>query len=271
LPLPLTGGGDNVNLSLERKMKAAAGWRRWVLLSPVLFSSLFYPWYLGARPPLSGLFSSPFSYDSCLLSIFPFDTFSLSQTQASDPGYYSDPAKELELLIKVLKFERNSSSSSRQGESLAIGIINQKSDSISSWLAADWLALNDWLKQQPMRIYNRPIRIVDIDLDSFAPDLLEEKVRQEAVDFVYLGTLNPKKNPELLKNICRLCSKLKLGTFTANPEQLDSGVALVFSLKGEKPQIIINLEAARAQGLNFSSQLLNLVNVRKADGNTNQD
>jgi len=120
------------------------------------------------------------------------------------------------------------------------------------------------LKQQPIRIGQLPVAIVEIDLDSFPPHLLEEKLRQEAVDFLYLGTLGSKKNLALVKNICRLCSRLKLGTFTANPEQLDSGVALAFSLTGAKPQIIINLEAARAQGLNFSSRLLHLVNIKKA-------
>jgi hypothetical protein len=42
-------------------------------------------------------------------------------------------------------------------------------------------------------------------------------------------------------------------------------VALAFSLGKEKAEIIINLEAARAQGLNFSSRLLHLVNIRKAN------
>jgi len=109
------------------------------------------------------------------------------------------------------------------------------------------------------------VTIVDLDLDSFPPAHLEEKLRQAAVDLVYFGALNLNKDSTLIKDICRLCARLRIGTFTANPEKRDSGVALAFSLGKEKAEIIINLEAAKTQGLNFSSRLLHLVNIRKAN------
>jgi hypothetical protein len=212
----------------------------------ILSSGFFFT----SNPFSSGLFP-----DS--ISTFP------SNPQAKGSRFYSDPAKELDLLIKVLKFERQTNL--RPGQPFVIAIISQKSDSVSAWLASDWLALNGRLKKQDTRIYDRPVTIVDLDLDSFPPGLLEEKLRQAAVDLAYFGALNLNKDSTLIKDICRLCARLRIGTFTANPEQLDSGVALAFSLGREKAEIIINLEAARAQGLNFSSRLLNLVNIRKAN------
>lgn len=244
-------------------MRAAGCWR---LVLPVLALGLFSALSLSALSlPAhilsSGLFSSPNQFSSGpfldWISTFP------SNLQASGSRFYSDPAKELDLLIKVLKFEHQTNL--RPGEPFVIAIISQKSDSVSAWLASDWLALNDRLKQKDTRIYDRPVTIVDLDLDSFPPGLLEEKLRQAPVDLVYFGALNLKNDSTLVKDICRLCVRLKIGTFTANPEQLDSGVALAFSLGREKAEIIINLEAARAQGLNFSSRLLNLVNIRKAN------
>lgn len=239
-------------------MRAAGCWR---LVLPVLALGLFSPLCLPAHILSSGFFftSNPFSS-----GLFPdsISTFP-SNPQAKDSRYYSDPVKELDLLIKVLKFERQTNP--RPGEPFVIAIISQKSDSVSAWLASDWLALNGYLKKQDTRIYDRPVTIVDLDLDSFPPGLLEEKLRQAAVDLVYFGALNLNKDSTLIKDICRLCARLRIGTFTANPEQLDSGVALAFSLGKEKAEIIINLEAAKTQGLNFSSRLLHLVNIRKAN------
>ena len=244
----------------KRKLKAVT---RWLSVQPLLFSLLFFSFSTIAYPASANQFSPLTEFGS---SCFPLAFLSAltPDLQNVTIDYYSNPAKELDLLAKVLKFERRASTRTRSGEFFIIGIVSQKSDPISSWLTSDWLAFNNRLKQQPIRIGQLPVAIVEIDLDSFPPHLLEEKLRQEAVDFLYLGTLGSKKNLALVKNICRLCSKLKLGTFTANPEQLDSGVALAFSLTGAKPQIIINLEAARAQGLNFSSRLLHLVNIKKA-------
>jgi len=239
-------------------MRAAGCWR---LVLPVLALGLFSPWCLPAHTS----FSNFFSFSHLFPPGFPPAPVSAYSPliQASDSHYYSDPVKELDLLIKVLKFERQTNP--RPGEPFVIAIISQKADSVSAWLASDWLALNDRLKQQNTRIYDRPVSIAALDLDSSRPDLFEEKLRQAGVDLVYLGALNLKDNSMLIKNICQLCTRLKIGTFTANPEQLDSGVALAFSLGKEKAEIIINLEAARAQGLNFSSRLLHLVNIRKAN------
>jgi hypothetical protein len=239
-------------------MRAAGGWK---LILLFLVSGLISPLCLPANTLSSGFFSSSNQFSSGLfldwISTFP------SNLQATGSRFYSDPAKELDLLIKVLKFERQTNL--RSGEPFIIAIISQKSDSVSAWLASDWLALNDRLKQKDTRIYDRPVTIVDLDLDSFPPGLLEEKLRQAPVDLVYFGALNLKNDSTLVKDICRLCARLKIGTFTANPEQLDSGVALAFSLGKEKAEIIINLEAARTQGFNFSSRLLHLVNIRKAN------
>ncbi|MDD8020911.1 MAG: YfiR family protein [Acidobacteriota bacterium] len=227
----------------------------WILLILVLSGAFFYS---------SGLFL-------CSTASVPFPAFSAklsvklsSSPQSSSYKYYFEPAKELDLLLKILKFERNWKS--RAGEFFVIGIVNQKSDSLSARLASDWLALNQTLSQQQINIYGLPISIIDLDVDSFPFPALEKKLQQESVNFVYFTVLNLKKDPDLIKNICRLCRKIKIGTFTDNPEYFETGMALCLMPDKDKPQIIINLEEAQAQGLSFSSRLLHLVKIRNANG-----
>ena len=43
---------------------------------------------------------------------------------------------------------------------------------------------------------------------------------------------------------------------TGVPEYVESGVAFGFDSRGGKPQIVINVDAEKAEGIDFSSQLL---------------
>ncbi|HEK85197.1 MAG TPA: YfiR family protein [Candidatus Aminicenantes bacterium] len=180
--------------------------------------------------------------------------------QVTAQHYTIQPEQELQLLIKVLKFERTLKS--RAGDIFAIGVVNQKSYSLSSWIAADWLALNQKISAQQIKIEGLPIVIIEIDSDLPLP-VLEDKLKQESVDFIYFPPLEVKTGPTIIKKICRLAEKLKIGTFTDLPEYLDYGVAIAFSFQENKLQIILNLPAARSQGLDFSANFLHLVNLRK--------
>ena len=53
----------------------------------------------------------------------------------------------------------------------------------------------------------------------------------------------------------------KVITLTSVPDYVESGLAVGIGVKGGKPRIIINLPAAKAEGANFSSQLLRLAKV----------
>jgi hypothetical protein len=50
-------------------------------------------------------------------------------------------------------------------------------------------------------------------------------------------------------------------TWTGVPDYVERGLALGIGLRGERPQILINLSQARAEGCDLSSQLLNLARV----------
>jgi hypothetical protein len=50
-------------------------------------------------------------------------------------------------------------------------------------------------------------------------------------------------------------------TFTGVPLYVEQGVALSIGIVRERPQIIVNLAATRAEGSDFTSQLLRLCKV----------
>ncbi|MCX8160744.1 MAG: YfiR family protein [Candidatus Saccharicenans sp.] len=177
----------------------------------------------------------------------------------SQQKYFINPARELELLKKILVFERSWRTAG--GNSLILGILYQKSNPISAWVLEDWLNLQASLPQE--EVSRSEVRLVfhPVDLDS--PEPLEASLKELGVKLVYLAPLELSTNPGLLSTIFKACEKLKVGTFTAVPEYLEAGAAIGFVWTGEKHQIQINLEAARAQGLNFSSRFLRLATVKK--------
>jgi|GEM_PF-1165573 len=183
--------------------------------------------------------------------------FSQQQAASTQP-YYFNPAREIELLKKILGFERNWKG--RAGQELVIGILYQKGSSISSWIMEDWLNLLSQMSESDRQLEGVPISFQKIELD--ATSSLEAILIENKIHILYITPLETKNIARTLNEIVRICGKLKIGTFTAVPEYLDSGVAISFQLKDEKSQIVINLEASRAQGFDFSSQLLRLAKIK---------
>ncbi len=222
--------------------------------------------------------SKPLKFPRWLLNLFLFSFLSLSsilqpasgaslakfsQPQAASvQPYQFNPAQEIELLKKILGFERNWKN--RAGQELVIGLLYQKENSISSWIMEDWLNLLSHLSEADRQLEGVPISFQKVELDSLSS--LEAILIEKRVQILYITPLETKNIARILNEIVRVCGKLKIGTFTAVPEYLDSGVAIGFQFKEQKTQIVINLEASRAQGFDFSSQLLRLARIRGKNG-----
>lgn len=176
--------------------------------------------------------------------------------------YYLNPVRELQLLKKLLVFERNWKASTE--EVLVVGILYQKSSQISSWALEDWLNLQQSLSPEEFSVEKARLVIQPIDLDSAQP--LEKNLSEFKIRLLYLTPLELTRKPGLVPTVIKTCEKLGIGTLTAVPEYLEAGVALGFVWQKDRYQIFINLEAARAQHLNFSSQFLKLTTVRKTNG-----
>ncbi|MGQ9800856.1 MAG: YfiR family protein [Candidatus Saccharicenans sp.] len=121
----------------------------------------------------------------------------------------------------------------------------------------DWLNLVNNLDANECQLDGIPLSLKEIELEPLS--LLEIELNKNRIQLLYISPMETKNDARILAEIARICRKLRIGTFSAVPEYLDSGVAVGFELKNIKPTISINLDAARAQGLDFSSQFLRLV------------
>ena len=78
--------------------------------------------------------------------------------------------------------------------------------------------------------------------------------RQQRATLVYLA-------PEVGTSLLEGLRKQKLFVVGADPQQVQAGAALGFELVGARPRIVVNVAAAKAAGLVFGEELLNLSRV----------
>jgi len=158
---------------------------------------------------------------------------------------------QYQFFLKILKYDRNLTV--RLQAELVIGILYQSGfrNSQQAMEAFREAVQNTAQKEFP----NTAIKTMPIDLDG-GPDL-EDTLASGKVGLIYVAPLRGYD----LKIITSLSHARKVITLTGVPEYAEKGLAVGVGLKGESPEIIINLPAAREEGSDFSSSLLKLARV----------
>jgi hypothetical protein len=154
------------------------------------------------------------------------------------------------LFLKILTFDRNLKA--RVGEEIVVGIVYQKNFRESSNAKDEFTKAMD--ESSIKRIEDIPIRQVPVNLNDTD---LDSAVSHMRIDILYITPLRTVKIEDIIK-----VSQIKqLTTLTGVPDYVESGLAVGIGTKGDKPQIIINLPAAKKEGADFSSQLLRLAKI----------
>ena len=159
---------------------------------------------------------------------------------------------QVPLLFKILTFDRRLATRP-PGDVMVIAVVFQ------TGYRASLVARNqivDALKaMEDSTISGHPVRWVAVEW------IDEEQVRlaliRERTDVVYV---TPLRGVEL-HPLIRTARAAGMTTFTGVPLYVDQGVALSIGIVRERPQIIVNLAATRAEGSDFTSQLLRLCKV----------
>jgi hypothetical protein len=161
------------------------------------------------------------------------------------------PDRQLALFPKILEFDRNLRS--RVGDEVLIGVLYQRSFNESRNARDELLAAVE--QQSLTTIAGTPVRFVSINVDGRS---LTAAVAMLQLDLLYVTPLRAFD----VEQISRLSRQLAFVTLTGVPDYVaEVGIAIGIGSRGGKPEIVINLPACEAGGVDFHSQLLQLALV----------
>jgi len=183
---------------------------------------------------------------SWIIAIF---VFGVSLCPAQEMPVSTD--LQYQFLLKILTFDRNLET--RIGDEIVIGILYQSKFRLSEITKNSLVSSIE--KSSIKTLEDIPIRYVNIDLNR--ENNLAGVLSGENVDILYIAPLRAFN----LKPIIELSQSNKILTFTGVPEYTEDGIGIGIGIKGNNPQIIINLNSSQLEGCDFSSKLLNLARI----------
>jgi hypothetical protein len=159
--------------------------------------------------------------------------------------------QQVPLLLKILCFDRNLHR--HADKQFVFAILYQKKFRKSLDAKNDFeQALS---KYSLTKIDNIPIKLIAVDVSEDSS--LTSIIDYNRVDVIYLAPVKAIN----IGDITTLSRQKQITTLTGVADYVEAGIAVGVGVKGDKPQILINLNAAKAEGVNFNSQLLKLARI----------
>lgn len=156
------------------------------------------------------------------------------------------------LFQKILSFERNLHP--RADEDIVIGIVYQEEFRPSLEAKEQFYAAVS-ARPKAKEIHFRCVALpVEKSLD-----LTGAMDQQPGIDLLYITPLREVD----LKALAKISQAQQTITLTGVPEYVDAGLAVGLGTKDNKPLILINLPAAKAEGADFTAQLLKVAKVTR--------
>lgn len=150
------------------------------------------------------------------------------------------------LMVKILSFDRNMGS-----EKVDVGVLFQ-SELRSSVVTKDELMAT---MESAAQSVGPRFHCAAIDIGR-GHDLVKA-LNADSLDVLYITPMRAFD----LAVITNWARESNIVTLTGIPAFVDRGVSVGIDLQGGKPRIRINLQAARAEGADFDSRLLNLARI----------
>ncbi len=158
---------------------------------------------------------------------------------------------QVPLLLKILSFDRNLKVKS--GNKLTIIILYQDK------YRASTLAMNEFMDlikdNDDFHVNNHPVKVVPIELgdlnDSRTISILKD------ADVFYITPVRAFD----IHDITRISRSRKITTMSGVPDYVPEGISIGLDLVNERPKILININAAKSEAIDFNSQLLKLAEV----------
>ena len=161
---------------------------------------------------------------------------------------------QIPILAKVLNFDRRLPE--RAGGTLVIGVLFQSRYRTSANVAAEVCRTLDELPSGALGALESLERsCVPIDLDGKLA--LDSLLRARRVRVLYVSPLRAFP----LESVVLVSRAERITTVTGVARYVENGLAIGVDMKGERPEIVINLSASRAEGADLNAHLLKLARV----------
>jgi len=153
---------------------------------------------------------------------------------------------QVALFLKVLTFDRNLVVS--PASEIVVGVVFQSGNRSS--VNAKNVAMTA-LQAAGKR---RKIRAIAIDLDR---ETLLTALPRYRPSVLYVAPLRAVE----IGDLATIARDANVTTVTGVPQYVALGLAVSVRLQGERPKLVINAEAAKAEGADFSAELLKLAHI----------
>jgi hypothetical protein len=171
---------------------------------------------------------------------------------AEDASQADLATKELTIILKMLTYDRQLEFKAKGA--LTIGIVYNPADPASlkdqtqvADVLAKWAAENKKVNKLPLGTY-----LVEYATQDQLDKVLKSKVI--SVFYVCAGVKN-------LEYLVKVADAHQITTVTTTPAYVSKGVAVGVTALGERPDMLVNLRSAKAEGIEFEASLLHIVKI----------
>ncbi len=159
-------------------------------------------------------------------------------------------ALQAELVVKILSFDRNLAADA--GDEVVVGVLVQRRYRASLEAAEEFAQAMAALP--PQALGDLRLRCQFLDAEPAAAGRL---LAETGVHVLYIPPLRALS----VEHVTAEAAARHVRSFTGVPEYVADGVAVGLGVRGDRPEILINLTAALAAGADFNSQLLKLAKI----------
>lgn len=158
---------------------------------------------------------------------------------------------QAKLLLKILTFDRNLEK--RADSAVVVGIVYKPGSEESEKARSEFSKALE--KYSGKRVKGFPLSHISLKYLSWSDLAAKMKTYNVSVLYVTPG------DSVYLRGVIKASRAESVLTATGITKYVEKGVSIGIGLKGNNPQISVNLASAKAEGANFSSQLLKLVKL----------
>jgi hypothetical protein len=156
---------------------------------------------------------------------------------------------QAELFLKVMTFDRNLAS--RTKDETVVIVVYQSGNKLSNRTQEEFVRTVERLRRTWK---GSVLHIVTVDLDQ---EDLEEALRGLNAAALYVAPLRGVD----IENIASVARTGHIATFSGVPRYITRGLAVGVRVKGDRPKLMVNLQASRLEGTDFSAELLTIAEV----------